>query len=192
MCLELWAIVCLQLPSIYLGRKRYDLAETEFIAAKLELHSTSEAKELLSEHLCNVIQQNEIRKAKKLAELLQVLNVESGVPTSTAAPLLPPLLQRTPTPGLDIWPNKGKVDAHKTSVPVSGQEVQTKSNSAAAVSGGAEEMPAGPRVHQRKRLASCGSPLLCPRQSSLQATQQSLSWPFLKSLSWALLTKWFG
>lgn len=143
----------------YLGRKRYELAETEFIAAKLELHSTSETKELLSEHLCNVIQQNEIRKAKKLAELLQVLNVESGVPTSTAAPLLPPLLQRTPTPGLDIWPNRGKVDAHKTGVPVPGQEVQTESNSAAAVSGGAEEMPAGPGVHQRKRLA-CLYPVL--------------------------------
>ena len=133
-----------------LGRKRYELAETEFIAAKQDLHSTSETKELLSEHLCNVIQQNEIRKAKKLAELLQVLNVESGVPASTAAPLLPALLQRTPTPGLDIWPKKGKLDTHKTGQPVPSGDMQTKFNSAAAVSGGAEEMPASPGVHSGK------------------------------------------
>ena len=84
-------------------RKRYELAEAEFIAAKIELHKTSELKELLSEHLCAVIQQNEARKARKLAELLQTLNLEpedSKVSLASAAAVV----QKTPTPGLEIWP----------------------------------------------------------------------------------------
>lgn len=56
-------------------RARYDLAEKEFVAAKLELHKTKEEKELLSEHLCAIIHQTELRKAKKLAQLCQALGV---------------------------------------------------------------------------------------------------------------------
>lgn len=42
----------------------------------MELFKWSEQKELLSEHLCAVIQQNEQRKAAKLSELLKSLQVE--------------------------------------------------------------------------------------------------------------------
>lgn len=114
-------------------RKRYEHAEAEFIAAKQILHDTSETKELLSEHLCNVIQQNEIRKAKKLAELLHALNVESGVAPSASMPSLPVLLQRTPTPGLDVWPRKErrKTSVQKTDSPLLAAEEKTKSPSTA-------------------------------------------------------------
>ena len=57
-------------------RKRYDRAEREFIEAKIELHSKSEAKDLFTEHLYTVIHQNEVRKAKKLAELTHKLEME--------------------------------------------------------------------------------------------------------------------
>ncbi len=89
-------------------RKRYEQAEVEFVSAKMELHRSSELKELMSEHLCTVIQQNEVRKAKKLAELLQALNVEGPDGSVT----LPALFKKTPTPGLDIWPRGGRPRTH--------------------------------------------------------------------------------
>ena len=113
---------------MFIHRKRYEHAEVEFIAAKQILHDTSETKELLSEHLCNVIQQNEIRKAKKLAELLHALNVESGITNPASMPSLPVLLQRTPTPGLDVWPRKErrKTSVQKIDSPLLTTEEQTK------------------------------------------------------------------
>ena len=56
-------------------RKRYEKAEAEFIAAKLDLHHRTERKELLTEHLYTVIQANEERKAKKLEALMAKLNL---------------------------------------------------------------------------------------------------------------------
>lgn len=113
---------------MFVYRKRYEHAEAEFIAAKQILHDTSETKELLSEHLCNVIQQNEIRKAKKLAELLHALNVESGITNPASMPSLPVLLQRTPTPGLDVWPRKErrKTSVQKIDSPLLAAEEKTK------------------------------------------------------------------
>lgn len=61
-----------------LCRKRYDRAEREFIEAKTDLHSKSEAKDLLTEHLYTVIHKNEVRKAKKLAELTHKLELETA------------------------------------------------------------------------------------------------------------------
>ena len=91
------------------SRKRYDAAEAEFVAAKLELHRTSESKELLSEHLCTIIQQNEVRKAEKLAELLKTLELENSVVDSshsvTESLSRHTLFQKTPTPGINIWPH---------------------------------------------------------------------------------------
>lgn len=58
-------------------RKRYDKAESEYVAAKLELQHKTELKEHLTEHLCTIIQQNELRKARKLQELMQQLDVEA-------------------------------------------------------------------------------------------------------------------
>lgn len=60
-------------------RKRYNRAEHEFIEAKTDLHSKSEAKDLLTEHLYTVIHQNEVRKARKLAELTHKLELEDDV-----------------------------------------------------------------------------------------------------------------
>ncbi|XP_005364039.1 RAB6-interacting golgin isoform X1 [Microtus ochrogaster] len=59
------------------ARKRFDRAEAEYITAKLDLQRKTETKEQLTEHLCTIIQQNELRKAKKLEELMQQLDVQA-------------------------------------------------------------------------------------------------------------------
>lgn len=64
--------ICL---SPFLFRKRYEKAESEYVTAKLDLHKKTEIKEQLTEHLCAIIQQNELRKAHKLEELLQQLHL---------------------------------------------------------------------------------------------------------------------
>ena len=56
--------------------KRYDKAEKEFIEAKLHLHNCQEKKELLTDHLCAIIEQNELRKSKKLNSLMNELNIK--------------------------------------------------------------------------------------------------------------------
>ena len=43
------------------------------MAAKMSLHRCSEQKDLLMEHLVTIIEQTELRKANKLAELLGTL-----------------------------------------------------------------------------------------------------------------------
>ncbi|KAM5148245.1 RAB6-interacting golgin [Mantella aurantiaca] len=59
------------------ARKRYDRAESEFVAAKLDLHKKTQIKEQLTEHLCTIIQQNELRKANRLEELMKQLELEA-------------------------------------------------------------------------------------------------------------------
>lgn len=56
-------------------RKRFERAESEYINAKVHLHDKTEVKDQLTEHLCSIIQQNEERKAKKLAELMARLEL---------------------------------------------------------------------------------------------------------------------
>jgi hypothetical protein len=56
-------------------RKRYDKAEQEFLDAKLLLFERLERKELLTEHLCTIIEQNEMRKGRKLSELMDRLQL---------------------------------------------------------------------------------------------------------------------
>ena len=58
------------------ARKRYDRVEKELIEAKLDLHDKIELKDQLTEHLYTVINQNEIRKSKKLAELMDKLELD--------------------------------------------------------------------------------------------------------------------
>lgn len=58
-------------------RKRFERAEAEYVAAKLSLHRHTEVKEQLTEHLCTIIQQNELRKAAKLDELMQQLELNA-------------------------------------------------------------------------------------------------------------------
>ncbi|XP_077132337.1 RAB6-interacting golgin isoform X1 [Ranitomeya variabilis] len=59
------------------AKKRYDKAESEYVSAKLDFYKKTQIKEQLTEHLCTIIQQNELRKAKKLEELMQQLEVEA-------------------------------------------------------------------------------------------------------------------
>ncbi|XP_029906242.1 RAB6-interacting golgin [Myripristis murdjan] len=60
------------------ARKRYEKAEAEYVTAKLDLHRKTEVKEQLTEHLCAIIQQNELRKAQKLEELMQQLQLQAS------------------------------------------------------------------------------------------------------------------
>ncbi|XP_070532138.1 RAB6-interacting golgin-like [Ptychodera flava] len=59
------------------AQRRYEKAEAEFIASKMDLHEKTEAKDSLTEHLYSIIQENELRKAKKLEELMAKLEVEN-------------------------------------------------------------------------------------------------------------------
>lgn len=63
---------------LFLHRKRYERAEAEYVIAKLDLHKKTEVKEQLTEHLCAIIQQNELRKAHKLEELMQQLQLQAS------------------------------------------------------------------------------------------------------------------
>ncbi|XP_019503311.1 PREDICTED: RAB6-interacting golgin isoform X8 [Hipposideros armiger] len=59
------------------AQKRFDRAEAEYVAAKLDLQRKTDTKEQLTEHLCTIIQENELRKARKLEELMQQLDVQA-------------------------------------------------------------------------------------------------------------------
>jgi RAB6-interacting golgin len=60
------------------AKRRYDAAEAEFVAAKLDLFKKSERKEMLTQHLYTIIQEVELRKAKRLEDLTKDLaTVES-------------------------------------------------------------------------------------------------------------------
>lgn len=61
------------------SQKRYDRAEKEFVDAKMSLFSALERKELLTDHLCAIIEQNELRKAKKLEELMADLQLNENM-----------------------------------------------------------------------------------------------------------------
>jgi len=61
------------------AQKRYDRAEKEFVEAKLCLHKKQERKELLTEHLAAIIEDCEVRKARKLNELMSQLELKKPV-----------------------------------------------------------------------------------------------------------------
>ena len=85
-------------------RKRFENAEHEYVLAKINLHKATELKELLSEHLCAVVQENEVRKAKKLSELTEALKL--GEDKTQGAGSHSEMFQRTPTPRSDVWPHR--------------------------------------------------------------------------------------
>eukprot|EP00066_Takifugu_rubripes_P026531 XP_011615797.1 PREDICTED: RAB6-interacting golgin [Takifugu rubripes] len=60
------------------ARKRYEKAESEYVTSKLDLHRKTEVKEQLTEHLYAIIQQNELRKAEKLQELMLQLELHAA------------------------------------------------------------------------------------------------------------------
>lgn len=57
------------------AQKRYHKIEKDFLDAKLNLHQKLEKKEMLTEHLCAIIEKNEERKAEKLNELMARLTI---------------------------------------------------------------------------------------------------------------------
>lgn len=63
---------------VFFSRKRYHKIEKEFLDAKLLLHQKQEKKEMLTEHLCTIIEKNEERKAEKLNELLKKLELTAS------------------------------------------------------------------------------------------------------------------
>ena len=59
------------------AQKRYDRAEKEFVESKLHLFGVMERKEVLTDQLCAIIEENEIRKSKKLNALMEELELET-------------------------------------------------------------------------------------------------------------------
>ena len=84
------------------------------------MHHSTEHKELLAEHLCAVIQENEIRKAKKLEELMVKLNIAVGGDESSVSKVL--VYQRTPTPRYEHWPQNHSMRDNSHSLPDTNKE----------------------------------------------------------------------
>ena len=135
-------------------RKRYDRAEKELIEAKLDLHEKIELKDQLTEHLYTVINQNEIRKAKKLAELMDKLELdiqedEVTPPTELSFPPMIPVVDeavvthmtprvtpKSPECGKDspfvrVVSNESNTDAAATVVTAAPSGVPTEGSSVA-------------------------------------------------------------
>lgn len=73
------------------SQKRYEKAEKEFVNAKMELFRRAETKEKLTEHLYTIIYQNEMRKAQKLSELMEMLELTTaGEEVECILPAIPP------------------------------------------------------------------------------------------------------
>ena len=66
-------------PVLHLSRRRYSKAEREFVEAKQLLFSKRERKDLLTEHLCTIIQENEMRKAHRLTDLMVQLTDQDQI-----------------------------------------------------------------------------------------------------------------
>lgn len=74
------------------SQKRYERAEKEFVEAKMDLFRRAETKEKLTEHLYTIIYQNEMRKAQKLSELMEMLELTtSGEEVECILPAIPPI-----------------------------------------------------------------------------------------------------
>ncbi|XP_041374549.1 RAB6-interacting golgin-like [Gigantopelta aegis] len=75
------------------AQRKYEKAEQDFIKAKMNLFEKGETKEQLTEHLYTIINQNEVRKAKKLAELMKQLEMEISLEEmEIQIPAIPPLM----------------------------------------------------------------------------------------------------
>ena len=106
-------------------RRRFEKAEAEYVSAKVDLHTKSELKEQLTEHLYTIIHQNEIRKAKKLADLmkeLEMVNTEEEF----HLPELPPLSSFQPSTTA-ISPTGSKVFINRFLSKESNEAAQTVS-----------------------------------------------------------------
>ena len=90
MIIIIYFITFINWNTCHIFRKRFEKAETEYVASKMDLHEKSELKEQLTEHLYTIIHQNEVRKARKLADLMRELEMENSEEEFTL-PELPPL-----------------------------------------------------------------------------------------------------
>merc|ERR1711990_628488 len=61
------------------AKRRFDLAEKEYVNSKFDLQQKTEAKDTLTEHLVQLIQMNEKRKLNKLEELTFKLSMDPEV-----------------------------------------------------------------------------------------------------------------
>ena len=113
-----------------LHRKRYERAEKEFVEAKLALVEKSDVKESLTEHLYTIIQQNEARKAERLAILMKELGLAAEQCPTTLT--VPPLLSFSPINTL----HRPGFPSSPTSAPTSPQAAAA---SPAAASGNSAE-----------------------------------------------------
>ena len=108
---------------MYFFRKRYDRAETEFINAKVNLHDKTEVKDQLTEHLCSIIQQNEERKAKKLAELMTRLELgDQEINCEPSENISEDLKELSSNSCTETNPNKQIVDKKDTTIVSKSQE----------------------------------------------------------------------
>ena len=151
-------------------RKRFERAEKEYIESKISLHQSTENKELLAEHLCAVIQENEIRKAKKLEELMIKLNLSVGENDSSSSKVL--TYQRTPTPRYGHWPQSPTAVVPQSTVPDS-ENCETKTN----VDGTDNVTPSEDLLSSNKTITDVSSCICEPIDSSCDADSGSSSVP---------------
>ena len=59
------------------AQRRYEKAEKEYVESKLDFHTKKDRKDELTEQLYAIIQENEIKKAKKLEKLMSKLATDS-------------------------------------------------------------------------------------------------------------------
>ncbi|XP_062921008.1 RAB6-interacting golgin isoform X2 [Mobula hypostoma] len=109
----------------YQAKKRYDKAEVEYVAAKLDLHKKIELKEQLTEHLCAIIQQNELRKAKKLEELMRQLEMEADEEQLELEIEVENILQKEELPKASDQTNTGSEEAAHQTIQEEGSQSHT-------------------------------------------------------------------
>ncbi|XP_030809766.1 RAB6-interacting golgin isoform X2 [Camarhynchus parvulus] len=139
------------------ARKRYDKAESENVAAKLELQHKTELKEHLTEHLCTIIQQNELRKARKLQELMQQLDVEADEENLELEIEVEQMLQQQEA---EAGRQSNQAHSHAGTAQESpapsgvGQESQQADHAAAAASPAVSEQSQNPRTKSLSNVDS--------------------------------------
>ncbi|KAM7014449.1 RAB6-interacting golgin [Passerculus sandwichensis] len=127
------------------ARKRYDKAESEYVAAKLELQHKTELKEHLAEHLCTIIQQNELRKARKLQELMQQLDVQADEENLELEIEVEQMLLQQQEAGAGRQSSRAGTAQEKPAASGVGQESQ-QADHAAAASPAVSEQSQNPRT----------------------------------------------
>lgn len=78
------------------AQRRYEKAEKEYVTAKLDYFEKKDIKDELTEQLYAIIQDNEVKKAKKLEELMTKLSADSENSSASVTPISlspPPPLQ---------------------------------------------------------------------------------------------------